>query len=72
MAVAPTDPAVLVVNPQFSSLAATYVTSTLHSVTLGVMMAAGAAGAASLDVPSPVRVRDYMVAIGSIAHCFVL
>lgn len=72
MAVTPTDSAVLVVNPQFGSLVATYVTSPLYSVTLGVVMAAGAAVAASLDVPSPLRVRDYMMAIGSIAHCLAL
>ena len=72
MAVTSANPAVLVVNSQFGSLVAANVTSTLYSITLGVVMAAGAAGAASLDVPSPVRVRDYMMAIGSFAHSLAL
>jgi hypothetical protein len=72
MAVTPADPAVLVVNSQFGSLVSAHFTAAIHSITFGLVMAADAAGAASLDVPSPVRVRDHMMTVGSSAHSLAL
>lgn len=68
MAITPADPAVLVVNSQFCALIPAHYAPAVHSITLGLVMAADAAGAATLDVPSTARVRDYMMAVGSLAH----
>ena len=68
MTIASGDPPVLIVYSQLSVLVATDCPTTVDRILFGTVVAAGASGAATLNVPAALRVRNDMMGLRSPGH----
>ena len=68
MTVASADLPILVVDPQFGILIPANLSTSLNRVLLGMVMAAGATGSTTFNVPAALRIRDDMMGLGSFGH----
>lgn len=68
MAVAVGDLAIEIVDPQFGALIAADLSAATNGIALRLVVAACAACAAALDVPTAIAIRDDMVGLRSSNH----
>jgi len=65
------DPTIFVMDDQFGFLIPADITSQINRLGLGRTMSAGTLGAVTLDIPTTLRIRNYMMLLCfALAHSF--